>query len=229
MLCGVLFQFLVRGRPAAAAAVVEGELARSIPSFLPTWRSVDEPLGPNEAIRGRVEDILRYDDYVFRRYVKGGREFSIYMAYWRPGKMPTRLVAEHTPDRCWVENGWACEQRSSKKGYSIGQRAILPAEWRSFSPPLGGGNHHVLFWLIDGGLLHDYEAHQMIVSHATSWWRGVMREAVGRGNSEKLFVRVAATVPFEQLWFDREFQTVMTKVADLGLWESAGGGETVKR
>ena len=84
-------------------------LGERFPRTLPGWSGRDEPLGPSEAVRGAVERNLNYDDYVFRIFEQRGTRFGIYVAYWAPGRMPVNKVASHTPDRCWVENGWHCE------------------------------------------------------------------------------------------------------------------------
>ena len=40
-----------------------------------------------------VEKVLNYDDALLRIYRKGDQEFSVYIAYWRAGKMPARAAA----------------------------------------------------------------------------------------------------------------------------------------
>jgi len=73
-------------------------LARSIPAAVPGWKCRDVPLGTNEFLSGEVARVLNYDEVVNREYTRDGVTFGIYVVYWGAGKMPTQLVASHTPD-----------------------------------------------------------------------------------------------------------------------------------
>jgi hypothetical protein len=83
-------------------------LAAAVPASLPGWTAREVPLGANEFLSSEAEKVLNYDEVVNREFSRGAETFSVYVAYWGAGKMPTRLVASHTPDRCWTENGWKC-------------------------------------------------------------------------------------------------------------------------
>ena len=83
-------------------------LAQSVPAHVAGWSSRDVPLGQNEFLASEAEKVLNYDEVVYREFTRGRVTFGVYVAYWGAGKMPTRLVASHTPDRCWTENGWHC-------------------------------------------------------------------------------------------------------------------------
>ena len=80
-------------------------LANLIATSVPGWLSRELPLGPNEFVAGEVEKTLNYDEVFYREYTRGEENFAVYTAYWGAGKMPTRLVASHTPDRCWTGRG----------------------------------------------------------------------------------------------------------------------------
>jgi hypothetical protein len=206
-----------------AAAGYKGDLARWIPEALPSWQVRDEPLGQNERVNAGVAEVLRFDDFIFRRYSKGEQSFSVYVAHWGRGKMPTRLVAEHTPDRCWVENGWTCDQRFERNPIALEGRALLPAEYRIFrSPGSVTGSHHVIFWLLVDGKEYDFGQHKNLITHAVQWWAGAFSEFARHRLPEHYFVRIASISPFESLWREPGFQTVMKSVADLGLWAPPG-------
>ena len=83
-------------------------LAEKISARPAGWTSQEVPLGASEFMANEVEKVLKYDDFINREYRRGADRFGLYVAYWGPGKMPTQLVASHTPDRCWTENGWHC-------------------------------------------------------------------------------------------------------------------------
>ncbi len=200
-------------------AKVEGRLARQLPATLDSWQVRDEPLGHNEVVKAGVEDVLRFDDYVFRRYSKGGRWFSVYVAHWQPGKMPTRLVAEHTPDRCWVENGWICDVRENQRPLEFKERPLWPGEFRTFRTPGNTGEpHQVLFWLLVEGVPYDYRQHGNLFRHAVRWWSGAVAEFARRQPPEQYFIRIASTSSFDVLWREPGFQAVMESVAKLGLY-----------
>ena len=107
------------------------DLTQMVPLKLTGWEGRDVPLGPNEFIAGEVEKILNYDQVLNREYRRNGEAFGVYIAYWGPGKMPTRLVASHTPDRCWTENGWHCtamrfKQKEPFEGGTLQPRGMAP-------------------------------------------------------------------------------------------------------
>ena len=91
--------------PARAA-----HLKTTLPREVPGWEVDDKALGETEAVHAAVDKWLRLDDFVFRSYSRGRVHFDVYVAYWGPGKMPVQMVASHTPDRCWTENGWKCTE-----------------------------------------------------------------------------------------------------------------------
>lgn len=220
LLAGAIgLQFTPERKPFRPASTMPEGLARELPGSVEGWQGMDQPLGPTEASSAAAADLLRYDDYVFRRYSRGGREFSVYIAYWKPGKMPTRLVAEHTPDRCWIENGWLCHERASLQQREVGGRPLPPAEWRKFTAPRPEGVvQHVLFWLMVDGKPYDYSRHANVIEHSIAWWKGSVAEFVGDGHATKLFVRISSTEPFEQIWNDPGFRETLIKVVDLSLW-----------
>lgn len=209
--------------PPPAAAQVAGRLAQALPGPVDRWQVRDEPLGHNEVVKAGVEGVLRFDDYVFRRYAKGNQWFSVYVAHWQPGKMPTRLLAEHTPDRCWVENGWICDVRENQRPLVLQGRPLWPGEFRTFrAPGKSGEAHQVLFWLLVDGAPYDYRQHGNLFSHAVRWWSGAVEEFARRRPPEQYFIRLATTTPFETLWREPGFQAVMEAVAGLGLYRRDG-------
>jgi hypothetical protein len=103
-------------------------LAQQVPAAIIGWRGRNVPLGPNEFLQSTATRILNYDDYVYREFTRADLHFGVYVAYWGSGKMPTRFVASHTPDRCWTENGWRCLQMKFREKREIDGGALQPAE-----------------------------------------------------------------------------------------------------
>jgi len=190
-------------------------LGRFIPNALTGWRVRDVPIGPNEFLEEQVGKILNFDEVAYREYSKGGVTFGVYAAYWGPGRMPTRLVASHTPDRCWTENGWTCLEMRFKEAHSVGGVALQPAEWRKFRSP-AGDNTNVLFWHLVDGRIYDFGSRFTAIPDPLLWWKDAIRQAF-RGSSEQYFVRVTSNVPFAEIWDDTGFAQVMRDLADLGL------------
>jgi hypothetical protein len=219
LLFAVALQLLGPAQNTLPAVTVMGRLAQALPVELAAWQVIDEPLGQNELVKAGVEDVLRFDDYVFRRYSQGARWFSVYVAHWQPGKMPTRLVAEHTPDRCWVENGWICDLREHQRTLAFKESQLWPAEYRTFrSAGIGGEPHHVLYWLLVDGKPYNFSQHGNMVRHAVRWWSGAVTEFARQSPPEQYFIRITANSPLETIWSDPGFQDVMESVTKLGLF-----------
>lgn len=201
--------------------LVSGRLSEAIQPNGAGMMMHDEPLGTTEAGSGEVRKILNFDECVYRRFNAAGREFSVYAAYWTAGKVSVSIVAAHTPDRCWTENGMRCTDTQHRTTFRLGEHPLLPAEVRAFeSGQPGGAVVHVAYWHVVGGRAYDYGDRFNAVPSPWRWGRNIWSEAV-HGAKEQLFVRVASTTPLEQLWSDKEFRAVMVGVASLGLWRDA--------
>jgi hypothetical protein len=191
-------------------------LAQDIPGSIAGWKCHDVPLGANEFLSGEVEKVLNYDDVLNREYTRGGESFGVYVAYWGAGKMPTQLVASHTPDRCWTENGWRCLSMRFKQAETLDGTALQPAEWRVFEPPSGGGPVYVLYWHLVGGRLYDYGMRFNAIPSPLLWWKGAAQQIL-LGSGEQYFIRLTSTKPIENLWSDRGFSEVLRGLSRLGL------------
>ena len=224
LLAALAIQGLGRWRPVPPAH--PPHLAQVIAARPAGWTSREVPLGASEFMANEVEKVLRYDDVMNREYRRGGGQFSLYVAYWGPGKMPTQLVASHTPDRCWSENGWRCQEMRFRQTNLFTGTALQPAEWRLFEPPAGGTPTYVLYWHLVDGRTYDYGTRSNAVPDPLRWWRGVLQEAL-HGRREQYFIRLTSNQPLEELWADPGFREIVHSLADLGLAMPAttvGGG-----
>jgi hypothetical protein len=190
-------------------------LAQTIPLEAGDWHGEPVPLGATEFVSSKVAQVLNYDDVFNVRYRKGSSELTVYVAYWGAGRMPVRLVASHTPDRCWTENGWTCVDMRFDERRSIAGRALQSADWRRFLDP-DGKSTHVLFWHLIEGEVYDYGERFNAIPHPLEWWKDAMRQLVS-GSREQYFMRVGSNVPFEQIWDDPGVQEIVRALADLGL------------
>lgn len=191
-------------------------LAEAVPASIPGWTGRDLPLGPSEFIAGEVEKVLNYDQVLYREFTRGGQTFGVYVAYWGPGKMPTRFVASHTPDRCWTENGWHCVEMRFKQAEAFDGRTLQPAEWRLFEPPEGGRPTYVLYWHLVDGKVYDYGSRFSAVPEPVRWWKDAVQQVLS-GSREQFFIRLTSNEPVENLWKDPGVASVMRSLERLGL------------
>jgi hypothetical protein len=192
-------------------------LGQAIPLTIPGgWTGADVPLGANEFVSNMTEKVLNYDAVLNRDYNRGAETFGVYVAYWGAGKMPTRLVASHTPDRCWTENGWRCLAMKFKQPEVFEGTTLQPAEWREFEPPLGGSPTYVLYWHLVEGHLYDYGDRFNNVPSPVLWWKDAVQQAV-LGSREQYFIRLTSNEPLESLWSDPGFATILRGLEQLGL------------
>jgi uncharacterized protein DUF3485 len=196
-------------------------LAQVVPSSLPGWEGHDVPLGPNEFQATEAEKVLNYDQVLNREYTRAGKTFGVYVAYWGPGKMPTRFVASHTPDRCWTENGWRCIEMKFRQAEPFEGVALQPAEWRLFDPPDGGSPVYVLYWHLVDGTTYDYGNHFNSVPDPMRWWKDAVQQVL-LGSREQFFIRLTSNEPLENLWGDPGFADVLRSLERLGLSERTG-------
>jgi len=191
-------------------------LAELVPTALAGWSGQDVPLGATEYLAGEAKKTLDYDDMVNREYVRGTVTFGVYVAYWTPGKVPYQVVAVHTPDCCWISNGWECLDMRFQQREAFSGGALKPAEWRLFKPPDGGPPTYVLFWQLVDGRLFDYGRRFNAITSPSMQWK-VKEQQLLHGNGEQYFIRLTSSVPFEDLSSDPGFDEVLASLAKLGL------------
>lgn len=187
----------------------------ALPAQVHGWVGRDIPLGPTETVRGAVEKTLRYDDVLNREYRSARGVVTIYAAYWGPGSMPIQLVASHTPDRCWVENGWRCEASKHQQGLVGFETTTRAGEWRIFSAP-DGQKLHVQFWHLVGGEIYDYGDRSNTIPSVWRWWRDASRQ-VFWSPAEQYFIRLSSDRPFPEMVGDVGWGQLLTALAKLGL------------
>lgn len=198
-------------------------LAGIFPAKLGAVPARDLELGSTENTRVMVERTLRYDDVLYREYRVGEATVTVYAAYWGPARMPTQLVASHTPDRCWVENGWACEQSRHDVTVGITGDSFLPAEWRLFKAPVGP-KLHVVFWHLVGDQVYDYGERLNRVPSVWRWWRDAASQ-IFKAPPEQYFIRVTSDIPFEKLQGDPGWEGLLDALARLGLERKEQGAK----
>jgi hypothetical protein len=196
---------------------LERPLAELIPQQMYGWEVTDMDLGPTESVTQRSHDLLKLDDFVHRQYERGDKHFTVYIAYWKPGKMPVRLVNQHTPDRCWTEVGFVCNNREWNVERSVKGQQLQPGQWGEYE--LNGNVIYTYFWHIVGGEAHWYGGNRMNVRTSLTT---VMEDITKFGmnvHREQYFVRITSPRPMDELWDEPGYLTVMEHLAALCLAE----------
>jgi len=189
-----------------------------LPEDLPNWETRELELGATESLNEASREILRLDDFVHRQYSQPGRTFSVYIGYWRPGKMPVRLINQHTPDRCWLENGWSCVDREWNVEYEGPDQDLQPAQLGLYE--IQGFETYAMFWhLVDG------EAYWAVPGQLNSRTRvgPFLKELFAfkmQTKREQIFIRINSNVPFDEIWETDGFQKVLDVLEDRWLAES---------
>lgn len=218
---GVLLQALTlrnleRGDAVSARAV--DHLAPLFPAQIPGWECRNEKLGPTEFTQEAARDVLNYDDFLYRSYTRPGRFFTLYIAYWRPGRMPVERVAGHTPDICWLGTGWRREDGRAAEVLRGGGINLRPAQWRKMRFPGDNRVQYVAFWHLVGGRLYVASEYLNSIPSPLAYWREAIYYAFG-GRREQYAVRLTASVPFSELEADPGYQEILHALAGLGLAE----------
>lgn len=197
--------------PLLAVVARNTSLTNYFPEQMSGWQSEDRSLAETEAVAEEVERILQYDEYVYRSYKKDGREFSLYVCYWKPGKMPSREIAFHIPDKCWPTAGWERTSVTHDFKFSHPPVPLGPGQLRAFTQK--GHTQHVLYWHIFSGriLVYNRDGSPGDLTIFTDLLKLGLKL---RG--EQYFIRISSPEPLETLAEDDGFQQILELVAPLG-------------
>jgi len=193
-------------------AQITQPLANLLPKEPAGWNAKDEPIANTPEEEAQVEGVLHFDDAVYRIYDNGRANVGVYIAYWKPGEFSPAKVGSHSPDTCWVHNGWDMRERSQGVERSISNGPLKPMETGTFEKD--GQRVYVIFWHLVGGVPMKYDL--------TGWTNGL----AGRieriptlvadfskfgldQRKEQLVIRLSSNVPFEELWPDSGFDKIM--------------------
>lgn len=176
------------------------------------WSAMDLPLAETNAAETEVREVLGFDDYVYRRFRdRANRAFDVYVAYWAAGKMPPSMVAAHTPDVCWVGDGWSIARAHSDE--ALGDLTLVgtPGEWRRMRAPDGeirevwfshiGGRRY--FELAESGLTRPSQFGKRLKELWAELWSG---------SREQWFIRISSEQPLETLARDPFFRDVIVRI-----------------
>jgi EpsI family protein len=190
------------------------DVATFLPKAIEGWRVEDVPLGATEAESESALKTLDLDSYVQRRYSKNGGSITVYVAYWKPGKTDTRLVATHNPDICWRANGWSCSEEASREVLEIGSVTTRPAEYRVYE--FGASRVRVFFWLLANGEVYGFPGRTRSVSNPVRFFRRFFHDLFA-GRPEHYFVRITSDMPKDRILSNPVFAELLNRLSPTGV------------
>lgn len=210
---GVLLQFCGSKPPPPGEDDMRWK--RKIPEAIAGWETRDEPLGETEYQQQEVLRALQLEHFVHREYHKGARTVSVFVAWWPPGRIPTRLVAFHSPDICWTAQGMRCTAFVNRRQVSVGGRIWHPAEWRTFVDG-NGDTFQVLFWLLIGGQPYDFGTGLGRLPSPWAWFDDLRKRLAGE-RQDHLLVRIATNGTWEECLSDPALAKALEDIDSIGL------------
>jgi hypothetical protein len=205
-------------------------LSTLISAQISGWTVKDLPIAESEEMKKAVGELLNYDDAVYRSYTQGPYTITVYVAYWKPGKMSPRMIAGHTPDVCWINNGWKCTARDFDYQINLAQPATSSdnnlktlTAVRSFRPAqagtyeIGGNIQYVLFWHLHQGKLVAYN------NGKNPPWYALLTDLLNSGlnqRGEQFFIRIASNVPMTEAIKTNAMNSALQAIGPLGLYSN---------
>lgn len=191
---------------------MQGKLEDKLLSELPGWKVEDLDLATSEEMQERVAQILNYSQAIFRSYTRGDTQVGVYVGYWEPKMMPVRQVHAHTPDVCWVLNGWEMTDKQFAVAFQAQGEPLPPAEVRELQKQ--GHIQYVAYWHVIGDRIY--------VNRVVDTWNRL--QPVGflfrfglHQQEEQYFIRVSSNRPLQQIWNDPDFQQIIEPLKELAL------------
>lgn len=202
---------IVYGSTRIPEPTFHGKLADLLPEPPPGWTIVKRAIADTPEMKQAVGELLNYDDGVFVDYTNGADRLSVYIAYWTPGRMSQRLVASHTPDVCWVGNGWKKESSETVVGLTAGGKPLPPAEGRLFT--IEGNAEYVWFWHIVGSDVKSYAT-----GYAPPWYAPLV-DLASKGlnqREEQFFIRLSSRASIDSPRLEPVLLPVLARLPMLG-------------
>lgn len=178
---------ILYGQSCPLEQTFHGKLADLLPPAPYGWTRTERPIADTPEMKKKVGELLSYDDGVLYDYTNGALRLSVYIAYWAPGKMSSRLIAGHTPDVCWVDAGWECIAQQTVNSIAVDSRQLIAVETRAFTA--GMTTEYVWFWHLVGGEPQSYS------TGGKPPWYALFTNMFTRGfrqREEQFFIRLSS-------------------------------------
>ncbi len=214
-----------------ADSIAVGYLKSQVPEKFGGVTSVEKPLGATEEVERASEKILNVSDYLNREYtLSSGKKVSVYISYWAPAKEPIVTASTHTPDRCWVKNGWSCNDKTRRFKDIIvlddANKKLKPARYGEYSyvSSMSMGKkftRYVWYWFLVEGEVYEFTKSNYYTS-PLAWVKNTLSQLKNKA-PEMYFVRIDADFSLDELREDKEFQQLLAYLGDMILFEGAKG------
>ncbi len=198
-----------------------GHLKAIVPSSPDGWASTDLPLGPTEESQRAAEKILASTEYLNREYRSpdGKLSFGVYIAYWQRGAANGKVVSDHTPDKCWVMNGWKNDKSKARSDvvFEFDSVKLIPAFYRrmTFDNVSGVTERFVCFWHMMEDARYEYGDSATFYNSFSFQYLKDSFLAVFKGSPEMYFIRIDSAFDLPVLEKEKAFQEVMKSLAKL--------------
>lgn len=189
-------------------------LAELLPKEIAGWTVKDQPIAETEEMKKAVGEILNYDDAISRTYAQGETAITVYVAYWKAGKMSPRLIAGHTPDVCWIGAGWKCTARDFAYPVTLPDHLVRPAQAGTYE--ISGNVQHVLFWHLHRGRLVSYD-----IAGTPPWWASLAdlwKEGLNQ-RGEQFFIRISSNVPMAEALQTTAMRSTLAALGPIALYQ----------
>ena len=191
---------------------LEGQLSYIVPEELNGWKIIDQDMAESPESSERISDFLNFDDALFRIFKKGDTFVGLYIAYWLPGKASYRWAGAHTPDTCWVQNGWTRLDRKYCIPFQNEETPFQPAEFGVYEKD--GSAQNVYFWHLVGGEAFGYEqegGHNIFAALLDIKKHGLnLRD-------EQFFIRLSSNKKIDELKKLEGFKQILDSLDEIGL------------
>ena len=187
-------------------------LSDIVPEELNGWKIIDQDMAESPESSERISDFLNFDDALFRIFKKGDTFVGLYIAYWLPGKASYRWAGAHTPDTCWVQNGWTRLDRKYCIPFQNEETPFEPAEFGIYEKD--GSAQNVYFWHLVGGEAFGYEqegGHNIFAALLDIKKHGLnLRD-------EQFFIRLSSNKKIDELKKLEGFKQILDSLNEIGL------------
>tara|TARA_X000000950_G_scaffold164007_1_gene200471 strand:+ start:7964 stop:8650 length:687 start_codon:yes stop_codon:yes gene_type:complete len=191
---------------------LEGQLSYIVPEELNGWKIIDQDMAESPESSERISDFLNFDDALFRIFKKGDTFIGLYIAYWLPGKASYRWAGAHTPDTCWVQNGWTRLDRKYRIPFQNEETPFQPAEFGVYEKD--GSAQNVYFWHLVGGEAFGYEqegGHNIFAALLD-----IKKYGLNLRN-EQFFIRLSSNKKVDELKKLEGFKQILDSLSEIGL------------
>ena len=193
-------------------------LSDIVPKQLNGWKITDQDMAESPESSERISDFLNFDDALFRIFKNGDTFVGLYIAYWSPGKASYRWAGAHTPDTCWVQNGWTRLDRKYCIPFQNEETPFQPAEFGIYEKD--GSAQNVYFWHLVGGEAFGYEqegGHNIFAALLDIKKHGLnLRD-------EQFFIRLSSNKKIDELKKIGGFKQILGSLNEIGLAKDRHG------